>query len=203
MYALANVVCCNIVSVYLESKNPFVKRNDLNVTTSPRVKTENTASLLWSHTTDTDLENDWKPNHFVLLITERLIRVKPNETQPIRRKCYITNFFANIPSSKSTEKKAEVTQVPLPKIIKKGKKVKREGKERPKKRRRKRTIIALENLKCLLRIVASFIENGQKKILAFSQSKKTLMRKIVVPIKLLVMLSDTVKQFFILSLMMK
>ena len=127
MYALANVVCCNIVSVYLESKNPFVKRNDLNVTTSPRVKTENTASLLWSHTTDTDLENDWKPNHFVLLITERLIRVKPNETQPIRRKCDITKFFAKIPSSKSTEKKAEVTQVPPPKRIKKEKKVKKEG----------------------------------------------------------------------------
>ena len=69
-----------------------------------------------------------------------------------------------------------MTQVPLPKIIKKGKKVKREGKERPKKRRRKRTIIALENLKCLLRIVASLIKNGQKKILAFSQSKKTPMR---------------------------
>ena len=55
--ALANV-CCNIRSVYPESKNPFVKRNDLNVTISPRVKTENTASILWSHTTDTDLEND-------------------------------------------------------------------------------------------------------------------------------------------------
>ena len=50
-----------------------------------------------SHTTDTDLENDWQPNHFVLLIPERLIRVKPNETQPIRRKCDITNFFAKIP----------------------------------------------------------------------------------------------------------
>ena len=43
----------------------------------------------WSrtHTTDTDLENDWQPNHFLLLIPERLIRVKPNETQAIRRKC--------------------------------------------------------------------------------------------------------------------
>ena len=58
MYALANVVCCNIRFVYPESKNPFVKRNDLNVTISPRVKTENMASILWSHTTDTDLEND-------------------------------------------------------------------------------------------------------------------------------------------------
>ena len=83
MYALANVACCNIRSVYPESKNPFVKRNDLNVTISPRVKTENTASILWSHTTDTDLENDWQPNHVVLLIPERLIRMKPNKTQPI------------------------------------------------------------------------------------------------------------------------
>ena len=58
MYALANVACCNIRSVYPESKNPFVKRNDLNVTISLRVKTENTASILWPHTTDTDLEND-------------------------------------------------------------------------------------------------------------------------------------------------
>ena len=102
MYALANVACCNIRSVYPESKNPFVKRNDLNVTISPRVKTENMASILWSHTTDTDLENDWQPNHFVILIPEWLIRVKPNETQPVRRKCDITNFFAKIPSSKTT-----------------------------------------------------------------------------------------------------
>ena len=32
MYALANVACCNIRSVYPKSKNPFVKRNYLNVT---------------------------------------------------------------------------------------------------------------------------------------------------------------------------
>ena len=102
MYALADVVSCNKRSVYPESKNPFVKRNDLNVTISPRVKTENMASILWSHTTDTDLENDWQPNHFVILIPEWLIRVKPNETQPVRRKCDITNFFAQIPSSKTT-----------------------------------------------------------------------------------------------------
>ena len=63
MYALANVVCCNIRSVYPESKNPFVKRSDLNVTIYPRVKTENTTSISWSHTKNTDLENDWQPNH--------------------------------------------------------------------------------------------------------------------------------------------
>ena len=74
--------------------------------------------ILWSHTTNTDLENDWQPNHFAFLIPELLIRVKPNETQPIQRKCDITKFFAKIPSSKSTEKKTEVTQVPPPKTIK-------------------------------------------------------------------------------------
>ena len=58
MYALANVACCNIRSVYPKSKNPFVKRNYLNVTISLRVKTENTASILWPHTIDTDLGND-------------------------------------------------------------------------------------------------------------------------------------------------
>ena len=208
MYALVNVVCCNIRSVYPESKNSFVKRNDLNVTISPRVKTENTASILWSHTTNTDLINDWQANHSVLLIPERLIRVKPNETQPIQRKRDITNFFTKIPSSKS---KTEVTQVPPTKKIKKDKEVKKEGKERPKKSKIKRTIIALENLKGLLRIVASLIKIDQRKILAFSQSKKTTMpffaefaqRKLVVPIKLLVMLSDNVKQLFILSLKMK
>ena len=129
----------------------------------------------------------------------------------MRRKCDITNFFAKIPSSKSTEKKAEVTQVPPPKRIKKEEKVKKRGQERPKKRRIKRMIIALENLKGLLRIVASLIKNGQRKILAFSQSKKTptrfsvqfAQRKLVFPTKLLVMLSDTVKQLFILSLKMK
>ena len=38
MYALANVACCNIRSVYPESKNPFVKRNELNVTIPFSVK---------------------------------------------------------------------------------------------------------------------------------------------------------------------
>ena len=124
MYALTNVVCYNIRSVYPESKNPFVKRNYLTITISPWVKTENTSSILWSHVTNTDLENDWQPNHFVLLIPERLIRVKPNETKPIRRKCDISNFFDKIPSSKSAEKKAEVIQVPPPKRMKKERKVK-------------------------------------------------------------------------------
>ena len=151
MYALANVVCYNIRSVYPESKNPFVKRNYLTITISPWVKTENTSSILWSHVTNTDLENDWQPNHFVLLIPERLIRVKPNETQSIQRKCDVINFFAKISASKSTEKKIEVTQVPAPKKMKKENKVKKKGKERPKKRRIKRTIIALENLKSLLK----------------------------------------------------
>ena len=70
LYALANVVSCNIRSVYPESKNPFVKRNDLSVAISPRVKTENAVLILWSHSTNTDLENDWQPNHFVFLIPE-------------------------------------------------------------------------------------------------------------------------------------
>ena len=156
MYALANVVCCNIRSVHPEWKNPFVKRNDLNVTISPRVKTEKTASISWSHTTNTDL-------------------VKPNETQPIQKKFGITNFFAKIPSSKSTEKKTEVTQVPPPKRLRRRKKWKKRGKERSKKRKIKRTIITRETLKGLLRIVASLIKNGQRKILAFSKSKKTPM----------------------------
>ena len=38
MYNLVNVVCCNIRSVYPESKNPAVKRNYLNVTISPPAK---------------------------------------------------------------------------------------------------------------------------------------------------------------------
>ena len=46
IYALADVVCCSIRSVYPESKKPFVKWNDLNVAISPQVKTENTASIL-------------------------------------------------------------------------------------------------------------------------------------------------------------
>ena len=109
MYALANVVCCNIRSVYPESS-------------SPRVKAENTVLILWSHTTDTDLENNWQPNHFVVLIPEQAIPVKTNETQPMQRKFNITNFFDKIPSSKSTEKKTEVTQVSLPKKTKRRKK---------------------------------------------------------------------------------
>ena len=55
----------NIRSIYHESKNLFVKRKALHVTVSPWVKTENMVLILWSHTTNTDLENDCQPNHFV------------------------------------------------------------------------------------------------------------------------------------------
>ena len=138
LYALANVVSCNIRSVYPESKNPFVKRNDLSVAISPRVKTENAALILWSHSTNTDLENDWQPNHFVFLIPERLICVKPNKTQPIQRKHGITNFPPDIPSSKSTEMKTEVTQVSPPKNIKKEKGVKKESEGKTKEKKNKK-----------------------------------------------------------------
>ena len=85
MYRLANVVCCNIRSVYPKSKNLFVKRNDLSVTISPWVKTENTPSILWSHTTNIDLEYDWQPNHFVLLIPHlRKTKQSPANTKKAR-----------------------------------------------------------------------------------------------------------------------
>ena len=69
------------------------------------------------------------------MIPERLIRVKPNESQLIQRKCDITNLFAKIPLSKITEKKTEMTKVPPLKKIKKEKGVnkKREGKTEEKK----------------------------------------------------------------------
>ena len=128
MYALASVACCNIKSVYPKWKNPFVKRNDLNVTISLRVKTENIASILWSH------NRYWfrkglaaKPYFSFDPWTTHSCGVKPNKTQPIWRKCNMKNFFAQMPSSKSTEKKAEVTLVLPPKRIKKAKKVKKEG----------------------------------------------------------------------------
>ena len=127
---------------------------------------------------------------------------KPNGTQPIQRKCDITNFFTKILSSNTST---------TAKRLRRGKKWKKRGKERSEKRRIRRTIIALENFKGLLRIVASLIKNGQRKILVFSQSKKTPLpifvqfsqRKLVVPIKLSVMFSDTVKHLFKLSLKMK
>ena len=63
------------------------------------------ASIFWLHTANTDLENDWLPNDFVLSIPEQLIPVKPNETQPMQRKCNITNFFAKIPEVKVLRRK--------------------------------------------------------------------------------------------------
>ena len=84
-------------------KNPFVKQNDLNVTIAPLVKTEKTASISWSHTTNTDL-------------------VKPNETQPIQRKCGITNFFTKIPSSRRTEKKTSDASTTAKKRLRRSKK---------------------------------------------------------------------------------
>ena len=68
--------------------------------------------------------------------------------------------------------KTEVTQVSPPKNIKKEKGVKKRARERPKKRRIKRIIIALENLKGLLRIVASLIKNGQRKILDSASQRR-------------------------------
>ena len=72
------------------------------------------------------------------MIPERLIRVKPNETKPIRRKCDITNLFDKIPSSKSTEKKVEVIQVPPPERIKKERKVKKEGEGKTEEKKNKK-----------------------------------------------------------------
>ena len=71
------------------------------------------------------------------MIPERLIRVKPNETQPIQRKCDITNFFVKLPSSKNTDKKTEVAQVPPPKKIKKEKEVKKEGEGKTEEKKNK------------------------------------------------------------------
>ena len=71
------------------------------------------------------------------MIPERLIRVKPNKTQPIQRKCEITNFFAKIPSSKSTEKKTETTEVSPSKKIKKEKEVKKEGEGKTEEKKNK------------------------------------------------------------------
>ena len=171
MYALADVVCCNIRSVYPESKKTLCQTKWLKCSNFSSGKN-------WKHGVDImviysryGFRKRLAAKPFCSFIPEWLICVKLNETQPIRRKCDITNFFAEIPSSKSIEKKAEVTQVPPPKRNKKEKKrEKRGGKERPKKRKIKRTIITLENLKGLLRIVASLIKICQRKILAFSQS---------------------------------
>ena len=121
-------------------------------------------------------------------------------------------FFVKIPSSKSTEKKAEVTQVPPPKRNKKEKKVKKRGEGKTEEKKNKGDDHSTRKLEGSATYRCKFDKNGQRKILAFSQSKKTPMpffsvqfaqRKLVVPIKLLVMLPDTVKQLFILSLKMK
>ena len=160
--------------MFIPSQNTTsVKRNELNETVYPRVKTENAASILWSHTTNTDLVKDQQPNHFVLLIPERLIRVKPNKTQPIQRKCEITNFFAKIPSSESTEKKTEMTEVSPPKKIKKEKEVKKEGEGKTEEKKNKEDDHSTRKLEGSATYSCKFDKNGQRKIIAFSQSKET------------------------------
>ena len=211
MYALANGVFSKIRSVYPESKNLFVKRNYLNIAISPRVKTGNTESILWSHTTNTDLVNDWQPNHFVLLIPERLIRVKPNKTQPVQRKRGITNIFAIIPSSKSIEKKTEVTQVPPPKKMKKKKEVKKEGEGKTAEKKNKKNNHSTRKLEGSATYRCKFDKEWSKKNPCIQPDKEDpsasfvqfAQRKLVVPIMLLGMLSETVKQLFILSFKMK
>ena len=68
-----------------------------------------------------------------------------------------------------------MTQVPPPKKMKKENKVKKKGKEGPKKRRIKRTIIALENLKSLLKPTSK--EQILQSVRAFYQRASSLFRR--------------------------
>ena len=119
-------------------------------------------------------------------------------------------LFAQMPSSKSTEKKAEATLVSLPKRIKKEKKVKKEGEGKTEEKKNKEGDHSIRKLEGSGTYRCKFDKEWSKQIPCI-HPKKTPMgvfvqfaqRKLVVPIKLLVMLSDTVKQFFILSLKMK
>ena len=79
-------------------------------------------------------------------ISERLICVKPNKTQPIQRKRGITNFSPKIPSSKSIEMKTEVTQVPPPKKIKENE-VKKENEGKTKEKKNKKDYHSTRKLK--------------------------------------------------------
>ena len=134
IYALADVVCCNIRSVYPESKKTLCQTKWLKCSNFSSGKN-------WKHGVDImviynryGFRKRLAAKPFCSFIPEWLICVKPNETQPIRRKCDITNFFAKIPSIESTEKKAEVTQVPPPKKNKKEKKGKKEGRRKDRRK---------------------------------------------------------------------
>ena len=89
--------------------------------------------------------------------------------------------------------------------------MKKEGDGKRGKKRRRKDDHSTRKLKGYATYRCKFDKEWSKKNLALSQSKKTPMlffgqfahRKLVVHIKLFVMLSDTVKQFFILSLEMK
>ena len=120
-------------------------------------------------------------------------------------------LFAQMPSSKSTEKKAEATLVSLPKRIKKEKKVKKEGEGKTEEKKNKEGDHSIRKLEGSGTYRCKFDKEWPKKNPCIESVKEDPMRffvqfaqrKLVVLIELLVMLSDTVKQFFILSLKMK
>ena len=119
-------------------------------------------------------------------------------------------LFTQMPSSKSTEKKSEATLVSLPKRIKKEKKVKKEGEGKTEEKKNKEDDHSIRKLEGSGTYRCKFDKEWSKKNPCI-HPKKTPMRffvqfaqrKLVVSIKLLVMLSDTVKLLFILSLKMK
>ena len=68
-----------------------------------------------------------------------------------------------------------MTYVPPPKKNKKKKEVKKEGEGRTEEKKNKEDDHSTRKLEGLLRFVAGLVKYGQRKILAFSQPKKTPM----------------------------
>ena len=104
-----------------------------------------------------------------------------------------------------------MTQVPLPRKIKKEKEVKKEGKGKTKEERNNEDDHSTRKLEESAMHHCNFDKEWSKKNSCIQPVKEYsdtffvqfAQRKLVVPIKLLVMFSDTVKRLFILCLKMK
>ena len=104
-----------------------------------------------------------------------------------------------------------MTQVPLPKKIKKEKEVKKEGEGKTEEKKNKKDDHSTRKLEGSATYLCKFDKEWSKKTPCIQPVKEDphaffvqfAQRKLVFPIKHLVMLSDNVKQLFILSLKMK
>ena len=85
MVALSNVLGCEIRSIYPDTNNPCVNKDEMNKMLVPRTKKfDHILNIMWTHTTNTSLMDGWSPNHFVPCVESS--RIKKSKEKKEKRK---------------------------------------------------------------------------------------------------------------------